>query len=48
MLSTYSLDNWTSAAYNTDVSGGLHEVGSTDSLALVEVVLAQKHATEAL
>lgn len=48
VFSTHSLDNRTAAAYNTDVSGGLHEVGSADSLALVEIVLAQKHAAEAL
>jgi 3-hydroxyacyl-CoA dehydrogenase len=48
MLSTHSLDNRTAAAYNTDVSSGLHEVGSANSLALVEVILAQKHAAEAL
>jgi hypothetical protein len=48
IFSTHSLNNRTTAAHNTDVSGGLHEVGSADSLALVDVVLVQKHAAEAL
>ena len=48
LLSTHSLDNRTTTAYNTDVSSGLHKVRGADSCVLVEVVLAQKEVAEAL
>ena len=48
LLSTYSLDNRTTAAYNTDVSSGLHQVRGADSCVLVDVVFAQEEAAEAL
>lgn len=47
-LSTHSLDNRTTAAHNSDVARSLHKVRGTDSLVLVEVVLAQKEVAEAL
>jgi len=48
MLLTHSLNNRTTAAHNTNVSSGLHEVCGTDSCTLVDVVLAQEEVAEAL
>ena len=48
VLSTYSLDNRATALHNSDVARSLHKVRGTDSLVLVEVVLAQKEVAEAL
>lgn len=48
LFSTYGLDNRTTAAHDTDVTRSLHKVRGTDSLVLVEVVLAQKEVAEAL
>ena len=46
--STHSLNNRATAAHNTNVTRSLHKVRGTDSLVLVDVVLAQKEAAEAL
>jgi len=46
--STYSLDDRTTAAHNTDVTRSLHKIRGADTLVLVEVVLAQKEVAEAL
>ena len=48
LLSTYSLDNRATALHNSDVARSLHKVRGTDSLVLVEVVLAQEEVAEAL
>ena len=45
---TYSLDDWTTTACNSDVSSSLYEVGGSDSLVLVTFVLSQEEVAVAL